>query len=737
MIETSLQAQLEAIVGTGFVLTGEAECYSYSYDAYGVHGVPRAVVLPATPGEAVEVVRALRAAGQPFLARGSGTGYAGGCVAVRGEVLIVTTRLKTIRAIDTLARTVEVDAGVVTADLQAAVARQGLYYPPDPSSYAVCTIGGNLATNAGGPHCLGYGVTSNYVTEIEYVTPQGELEWVGSSRADRLDIRGLMVGAESALGLITGARLRLIPQPGEIKTLYAEFDDNAAGAAAIMDMFSKGLKPIALDMTAGVYHPRGAPLPFANPCVLYIEVHGAGGEVEHQSQAIKAVVEGLGGRAEIHSKSDLMKRRYEVTRERWRGVASSFNLPNYFLFDAVVKRSDLALMMERIEDEAKAADFIVANTFHAGDGNIHPTPFYDPREPGIQDRLEIFRDRILRHVRDLGGALTGEHGIGLEKTHLMGEFFGAAALETMHAVQDLFQPAGAGPDRKLLPPRTSTQAAPPRGVFDALDICPADGYAVFPAETSWNDVREALSETGYELPYDPIGCFEAFSLGETVMAGAPNLREMRFGPARDLLLGGVLTARSGRAIEFGSVFAKDVSGFDLRKLVFGSQTRLGELDRLAVKLEPRPRFRHVVRLRPHPDCDVEALIATLMQPDALTSSIWLKRTDSRIEVGALIEANADDRSGWLKAQGVSSRAGLEFLPWDGRANSALGIDAGIYLQPCEAEASAPPDRTGDGLELTLFAPPRHLRAVDLGRARADRPLVSTRDNRLAEAFHAL
>ncbi|WP_437884560.1 FAD-binding protein [Pseudomonas sp. LRF_L74] len=660
-------AELRRAVGSENVYTDLGRRATYGFDAYFKRAIPKLVVAPATTHETAKVVRVLAKSGLRFVVRGRGTGYAGGSVPINGEVLILTTRLSRIREVNVEERWVVAEAGVITADIQRTIARHNLRYPVDPSSHAISTIGGNVATNAGGPHCLGHGVTSNYVLELECISATGEIFYLGNSAAlsNGLDLRGVVVGSEGTTVIVTSVKLRLIPKAEAIRTIYARFDRSEQAFSVLANIFSEGLQPIALDMTANVIHPQAAEFPFKNDAILYIEIEGDQASVEKRSQRLKDVLSHHPCAVSMQNKNDLMKQRFSVTQERWIGITQKLRLPAYFLFDAVVCRSRLPEIFAAVKIEAERFNFVVANTFHAGDGNIHPTAFFDPRSHGIEQRLEAFRDNVLAHVEALEGVLSGEHGIGLEKKHLISRFFDLGAQQLQRGIIAAFQSDQSLGADKLLPNQVEAGRYTPRSKLRTPGLQLIDGYAVFPAVTTLVEVRADLANTPYQFAYEPLGTSENEAIGKIVSSGAPGLREDRFGPARDLLLGGVLKSPKGTCYEFGSVYAKDVSGLDIRKLLFGSRERLGTLQTVVLKLTPRDERSVLCELLANDMKDAQSKISELSQSSACVSALHILRTNKVCRVRWLVEGLATTVDAIVKSFGERYHvARFSLSPWE-------------------------------------------------------------------------
>ncbi len=428
------------------------ECDAQRFD----RGQPLALVFPETTAEVQAAVRACAARGVPFLPRGAGTGLSGGAVA-RGAVLISTARMNAIREIDAANRTAWVEPGVVNAHLSRAVARHGLHYAPDPSSQNACTIGGNVAENSGGPHTLKYGVTTNHILALEVVLPDGEVINLGSPVADApgFDLLSPFVGSEGTFGIATKILVRLTPVPEGIKTVLAIFDDVGDACRAVSEILRRGVTPAALEMidqttlrAVEAWIHAGFPLDAA--AVLLVEVDGLVEELEPQAERVLAACRACGVR-------DVRVARDEAERAKfWKGRKQAFGAlgrvaPNAYLHDGVIPRTKLPEVLEAIAGVSARHGVIIANVFHAGDGNLHPTVLYDERKPGDLERVRAASEEILELVLAMGGALSGEHGIGLEKIAYMGAMFTESDLEQMRKLRRLFDPRELCNPGKVIP----------------------------------------------------------------------------------------------------------------------------------------------------------------------------------------------------------------------------------------------------------------------------------------------
>src|SRR6266508_2938462 len=448
---SSLARDLAAIVGDNHVREARAERVTYSMDGLPTHRrVPDVVVLPGTREELIAVVRLLAAHGVPFVPRGAGTGLSGGALAGEGAVLVVLTRLNRIVRVDPVNRLAVVEPGVVNARLSAAARPHGLHYAPDPSSQTACTIGGNVAENAGGPHCLKYGVTANHILALEVVLASGRTVELGSPGGNPggggPDLVGLFVGSEGNFGIATRITVRLTPLPRAVRTLLADFMSLRTAGEGVSAIIAAGIVPAALEMMDqscvravedSVYaagYPRDA------AAVLLVELAGHdGAAVTAEADSVTALLKQAGARS-IRTAAD------EAERERlWQGRKKAFGAMgrlsrDLVVQDAVVPRSSLPDVLEAIGRIAAAYGLTVSNVFHAGDGNLHPNISFDGRVPGLRARVEQASGEIMAVCIAAGGTITGEHGVGLDKLRYMSLIFDGDSLAAMRAVRRVFDP---------------------------------------------------------------------------------------------------------------------------------------------------------------------------------------------------------------------------------------------------------------------------------------------------------
>ena len=448
---------LRRIVGDQHVIDQRHDLVIFERDASIADALPEAVVLPGSRQEVIEVVKLAARHRIPIVPRGAGTGLSGGAITLRGGIALQVTRMRRILEIDPHTRTATVEPGVVNKDLQAAAGRHGLFYAPDPSSQAACTIGGNVAENSGGPHCLYYGVTSNHVLGAEAVFADGTVAWVGGDAPDRLglDLLGLLVGSEGTLATITRVKVKLLPVPEAVVTLMAAFPTIETASQAVSDVIGHQIVPAALEMmdqvTIGAveaaYH---AGYPTDAGAVLLVDIDGLTEGCDELADAIR----GLLDRNEAFN-----VRRAADAAERdllWAGRKGAIGAlgrirPNYYLHDGVVPRTRLPMVLHRVSEIGREYDLPVANVFHAGDGNLHPNILFDLRDKAALERVEEAGELMLKTVVDAGGTLSGEHGIGIEKNAFMPWIFSPDDLDAMRRVKSVLDPEGLLNPGKIFP----------------------------------------------------------------------------------------------------------------------------------------------------------------------------------------------------------------------------------------------------------------------------------------------
>ena len=452
-----LVGDLRAALGKDRVHTGPTELNLYRRDGSNMEGSSSVICFPTSTEEVQACVQAARRHGVPFVARGSGTGLAGGAVPLHGAVVIVTTKMNRVLSVDLDCRQAWVEPGVLNADLTRQLAEHGVHYAPDPSSQQSCSVGGNVATNAGGPHCLSEGVTAMHVLAVEVVLPDGTITVLGGEDPEPagFDLRGVFVGGEGMLGIATRICVRLTQDPPEVRTLLLDFDRVEDGAATVSAIIASGLVPAALEMmdapvTRAVEAYVHAGFPTDAAAILIVELDGL-------PSAVAAGVERVGEVGRAHGARTVRLAADEAERALiWKGRKTAFGAiarikPNYYLHDTVVPRARLVEVLSKVYEIAARHELIVMNVFDAGDGNLHPLLVFDKREPGVMDRVHAAGEEIVRVSVAAGGVLSGEHGIGLEKRDLMPLLFGPVDLDLQARLREAFDPDGMANPDKVLP----------------------------------------------------------------------------------------------------------------------------------------------------------------------------------------------------------------------------------------------------------------------------------------------
>ena len=449
--------ELRQALAADRVRDGSTELSIYRHDASHMEGAAVAVCFPVSTEEVKACVDLASRHGVPFVARGSGTGLAGGAVPPEGAVVIATTKMNHILSVDAAARRAWVEPGVLNLDLSRAVAVHGLHFAPDPSSQQTCSIGGNVANNSGGPHCLAEGVTNAHILAIEVVLPDGTVAVLGGEDPEPpgFDLRGVFVGSEGMLGVATKICVRLTPDPPAVCTMLMDFTSVEAGASTVSAVIAAGIVPAAMEMMdqlclQAVEAYIGAGLPVDAATALLVEVVGQPNGVEADTATITRIATEHGVR-HVRVAADDVERAL-----LWKGRKSAFGAiarikPNYYLHDTVVPRAKLPAVLAQVYEITARHDLLVLNVFHAGDGNLHPLLVYDGREPGVMERVQAAGEEIVRASVDAGGVLSGEHGIGLEKRDLMHLMFSPVDLAAQAALRDAFDERGLANPGKVLP----------------------------------------------------------------------------------------------------------------------------------------------------------------------------------------------------------------------------------------------------------------------------------------------
>ena len=466
--KSALRRELETIVGVGGVLSDPEELLVYESDGLTLfRALADFVVFPRSADDVAAVVKLANRERVPFVARGAGTGLSGGCLPAEGGLVLSLMRMNRVLEVDYDNHIAVVEPGLVNLHLSWAVGPRGYYYAPDPSSQQACTIGGNIANNSGGPHTLKYGVTVNHVLGLEVVMPDGEIVWLGGRTRDALgyDLTGLFVGSEGTFGIATKIVVRIMRKPQAVKTVLAVFDRVEHASAAVSAIIARGLVPAAVEMIdqltiEAVEDAFGCGYPRDAAAALLIELDGLAVGMEAQAERIVAACRDSGAR-EVRTAADEAERQL-----LWKGRKSAFGAygrvsPAYMVMDGVIPRTRLPYVLGRVNEIVAAHGLRVGNVFHAGDGNLHPNILYDPRKPGEEARVVEAGAAIMKVCAEVGGSISGEHGIGLEKSDFMPFIFSAADLVFMQKVKVAFNPTGLCNPGKMFPTKKSCVEAGP------------------------------------------------------------------------------------------------------------------------------------------------------------------------------------------------------------------------------------------------------------------------------------
>jgi len=459
--------QLRKIAGRDAVLDRPEDLMLYEYDAGVRKRTPAAVVFPQSTEHASQILKLASSEGFPVVARGAGTGLSGGAISPENGVVLAFARMNRILEVDAENFRAVVQPGVVNQTLSDNVAHQGLYFAPDPSSQKACTIGGNVAENSGGPHTLASGVTVNHVTGLTVVLPSGEVVQLGGKAAESsgYDLTGFFVGSEGTIGIVTEITVRLLRLPERIATLLGIFETVDDGARTVAAITAAGITPAALEMLDGwtlraVEEACHAGYPLDAGAVLLIELEGLAEQVEEQAEAVREVC--------LRQRAREVRRAKDETERAllWKGRKSAFAAlgrlaPAYYSQDGVVPRTRIPVVLQFIEGVAKKYGLRIGNIFHAGDGNLHPLIMFDPRDPAQLELVQVASRDILEYCVSVGGSITGEHGVGLEKRDLMPLLFTDEDLDVMLSLRNAFNADGVLNPGKLFP--TTRVCAETRG----------------------------------------------------------------------------------------------------------------------------------------------------------------------------------------------------------------------------------------------------------------------------------
>jgi glycolate oxidase len=450
----ALHDQIEKLLGPRGYLYKPEDLTLYEYDGGVDKSRPDLVVFPQSTAEVVSIVKLAAEYNLPLVGRGAGTGLSGGAIARAGGIVVSFSRMNQILEIDLPNERAVVQPGVVNLDITQAVDADGYFYAPDPSSQRACTIGGNVSENAGGPHTLAYGVTTNHVLGIEAVLPDGTVIET-STEGEGYDLTGILVGSEGTMVLVTKVIVRLMRKPEMVKTILAIYDQPEDAGETVEKITAHAITPAAIEMMDGVMlrmieEATHAGYPMDAGAVLLIELEGLRETVEEQVEQIRAVC------LACHAREFRVALNAQERDLLWKGRKNAFGAvgrcsPSYYVQDGVVPRTQIAPTLKFIHEVGDRYGFLISNIFHAGDGNLHPLILFDHHVPGELDRVRQASDEILQHCIDVGGSITGEHGIGMEKMEMMGHQFAPDTLEMIARFKNLFDPGCRLNPGKMLP----------------------------------------------------------------------------------------------------------------------------------------------------------------------------------------------------------------------------------------------------------------------------------------------
>ncbi|MFA6003501.1 MAG: FAD-linked oxidase C-terminal domain-containing protein [Elusimicrobiota bacterium] len=661
---------LQGILPPGSVLAGPADLAVYSYDGALERARPEAVVLAGSAEEVARVVGFCRQRRLAYVARGAGTNLSGGCVPLRGGVVISLARMDRILRVDGAAACAVVEPGVVNLRLQEALEPLGLYYAPDPASFRVSTLGGNIAENAGGPRCLKYGVTTDHVLALEAVMPDGSIAYFSREDAG-CEILSLLVGSEGTLGIVTKAWLRVLPLPQHVHTVLAGFASVEAAVGCVSAMIAAGVLPRALEAmdratveSVEAYRPAGYP---ATDAVLLIEMDGTAEDVAREAETVRRLCRGHGA-DEVRSATAAAERDRLWEGRRGAYAACARLAPNVLVEDGVVPRDRLPEAVRRIREISQRYGVKPALLFHAGDGNIHPNMSYDERDKEQTARVRAAGQEMLRACVDLGGSLSGEHGVGTEKREAMYWLHSPRTLRLFRDLKNAFDPEGLANPDKILPLGPAPEGAVARPgrplspaaarVVDKVRACAAagrtmrirgSGSRLSQAAAACEDILTA-GMNGI-LDWDRANYTVTAEAGISVRLLRQDLAGQDFNlrlPDAGGTLGGLLAAKDwpalredvlgvrllladGEVVELGGKTVKNVAGYDVPRLVLGSWGTLGVILDVTLKLYSRGGPAPAAR-RPAPFAagPWQKKVKSAFDPDNLFNP-WLWAEDPALE----------------------------------------------------------------------------------------------------------
>lgn len=675
--------ELKTIVGSSHVLSQPADLLVYSFDSALDRATPSLVVLPGTQSELQKVVKTLAAQRQPFVARGAGTSLCGGPIPLGHSVVIGLARLNRIGLLDKTKKEINVEPGVVNLHLQNEVQKDNLFFPPDPGSQKACTLGGNVAMNAGGPHCLKYGVTSNNIAALDMILPDGQLLHVTTDDPG-YDFVGFFVGSEGTIGIASNIRLKLLPIPAMVRTMIISFDSMEDAIQSVTDIIAAGILPSTLEamdrtIVNAVEAFVHAGYPIEAEAVLLIEVDG------NDAAALDSQVEGIQRVCEKNNSFDFRFAKDELERKKlWEGRRGSYAAmarlaPNVLVEDGAVPRTMLPEALKQIKAIAEEAGVEVAMLFHAGDGNLHPQIIFDERDEKKTKIVKEAGHKMLKACVDLGGTISGEHGIGLDKREAMKWLFSRETLSLFRRLKIVFDPLNLCNPDKLIPlvGKTDSAVVPsPDGPFDPNSgwgrAKPSSEEEMVDLARRWKQTKKYFGIQGSRTKFavdeqnvldttalDKILDFDLGNLTITVQAGVKMsvlraavekekqylwvagegtvggviaTRASVFPALRDQILGMRIMLASGEVVKLGAKTMKNVAGYDAAKLLIGSWGTLGMILDVTFRLFPYPAPQlKSVEPKPFVMKDIHKRIKKAFDPDGLLAVRFTSSTAKDLE----------------------------------------------------------------------------------------------------------
>lgn len=627
-----LAAILKQCATRGRVLTSPAQLAGYDADGLGYKTFrPDAVIIPADADEMIRVLQQAKSLNVPICVRGAGTSLSGGPVAAQGGVVVHTSALRSVRKICTEGFWCEVECGVTLNQLDEALKPHGLFYPPDPSSGPVCTLGGNVAMNAGGAHCFRYGVTSNYVLGVEAILLDGSVHRFGGPAGGRgtwrEDWKRFMVGSEGTLAAFTRFWLRLLPRPDKVWTLRATYTDLITAEQAIHALVAHPSFPVAIELmdprcVAMVENsPMAAGLP-KDSFMLLTEIDGPPELVDSRVEAVAKILSDAGSSDVVFSDDEEQRKKLWKARKAAGGLMGQLSA-DFVVQDAVIPKRALAELLQLVYDEADAAGLRAVNVFHAGDGNLHPNFLFDSRKPGELEKVELIGKRLMQRVVDVGGTLSGEHGIGNDKSAYMPLVFGPETTRIQLAIPAVFNPRHQLNPLKVFSNRrfesNANGSVVPKSDSDSNGIVQVtesrcftpfldeiDGILCLPATATAADIdaQAAWHNLRYPLLIDSTA-----TLREQVDATGYAPASSRFGPFCDNIVGMNWKLPNGHVVRIGERVVKTTTGYDVFRFLLSSGNRFGE------------PIDYVIRLRP--DCGPTNVCWLMGTYDAISRAVPL------------------------------------------------------------------------------------------------------------------